>query len=304
MNATPQPVLTRFAWLSIAASITTIALKTVAWRLTDSVGLLSDALESLVNLAAAALTLWMLKLSSRPADAEHAHGYSKAEYFASGAEGTMIVLAAVAISWTAIARLITPRPIEQAPLGLLVSAAASVVNFGVSRALLVAGRKYRSIALEADAHHLMTDVWTSVGVLVAVGVVALTGWQVLDPVIALLVAANIVRVGVGLMRRSALGLLDVALPAEEQAALQAVLDRYQNDSVHFHAVRTRQAASRRFVTMHVLVPGNWTVVQGHDLVEKIELDIHAALRPVTVVSHLEPLEHPASYEDEGLDREG
>lgn len=304
MNATVQPSLARFAWLSIAAAVVTIVLKTVAWRLTLSVGLLSDAVESLVNLAAATLTLWMLKLSTRPADADHAYGYTKAEYFSSGAEGAMIVVAAAAIAWTAVQRLIAPRAIEQAGLGLAVSTAASLVNLGVSRILLKAGRKHRSIALEADAHHLMTDVWTSAGVLVAIGVVALSGWQWLDPVIALLVAANIVRVGLRLVRRSALGLLDAALPAGEQAALKAVLDRYQNESVHFHAVRTRQAASRRFVTMHVLVPGHWTVLQGHDLVERIELDIHAALRPVTVVSHLEPLEHPASYEDEDLDRAG
>ena len=304
MNATVQPSLARFAWLSIAAAVVTIVLKTVAWRLTLSVGLLSDAVESLVNLAAAALTLWMLKVSIRPADADHAYGYTKAEYFSSGAEGAMIVVAAAAIAWTAIQRLITPRAIEQAGLGLAVSTVAALVNLAVSRILLRAGRKHGSIALEADAHHLMTDVWTSAGVLVAIGVVALSGWQWLDPVIALLVAANIVRVGLRLVRRSALGLLDAALPAGEQAALKAVLDRYQNESVHFHAVRTRQAASRRFVTMHVLVPGHWTVLQGHDLVERIELDIHAALRPVTVVSHLEPLEHPASYEDEDLDRAG
>ncbi len=302
MKDTRPPDLTRFAWLSIAAAVLTIALKTVAWRLTASVGLLSDAVESLVNLVAAAVTLWMLRISARPADEDHTYGYTKAEYFASGAEGAMIVLAAVAIGWTAVGRLIRPRAIEQAGLGLAVSTFASAINFTVSRALAHAGRKHGSIALEADAHHLMTDVWTSAGVLVAVAMVALTGWQPLDPIIALVVAANIVRVGFRLVRRSALGLLDASLPLAEQAALNAVLDRYRSDSVKFHAIRTRQAASRRFVSMHVLVPGDWTVLRGHELVERIELDIHAALHPVNVVSHLEPLEHPASYEDEGLDR--
>jgi cation diffusion facilitator family transporter len=302
MTDTAQPRLTRFAWLSIAAAVVTIALKAGAWRMTGSVGLLSDALESVVNLVAAMMTLWMLALSARPADESHAYGYTKAEYFASGTEGALILLAAASIAWAAIPRLLSPQAIEQAGAGLLVSAAASLVNLAVSRVLLRAARAHHSIALEADAHHLMTDVWTSVGVLAGIALVALTGWHVLDPVVALLVAANIVRTGVQLVRRSALGLIDVALPAEEQKALGEVLGRNRGETVRFHALRTRQAGARRFVSVHVLVPGEWTVLRAHDLVEGVEREIRDAIRNVTVLTHIEPIEHPSSYEDIALDR--
>jgi len=294
--------LTRFAWLSIAAAIVTIALKTVAWRLTGSVGLLSDALESLVNLAAAVMTLLMLGLAARPADETHAYGYSKAEYFASGVEGALILLAAAGITWAAVPRLFAPMPLEQAGLGLAVSTAASLVNLGVSRVMLGAGKKYGSIALEADGHHLMTDVWTSVGVILGVGAVALTGWRILDPLIAIGVAANIVWTGVKIVRRSALGLLDRALDPDELAVVTRILDAHAARGVQFHAVRTRQAGSRRFVTFHVLVPGGWTVSAGHDLVERIEAEIRGAIPNVNVLTHLEPVEDPASFEDVGLDR--
>src|SRR5438105_3901636 len=202
--------LARFAWLSIATAIATIALKAIAYTMTGSVGLLSDALESLVNLVAAVLALLMLSVSARPPDEDHAYGHTKAEYFASGAEGILILVAAVAIGWAAVLRLIEPRPLEKVGLGLIVSTVASVMNFFAARTLLAAGQRYRSIALEADAQHLLTDVWTSAGVLVGVGAVSLTGWQRLDPIIALLVAANIVRTGIALVNRSALALLDVA----------------------------------------------------------------------------------------------
>jgi cation diffusion facilitator family transporter len=294
--------LARFPWLSIAAALVTIAMKTVAWRLTGSVGLLSDAVESLVNLAAAMTALWMLTLAVRPADEEHNYGHAKAEYFASGVEGALILVAAVAIAWTAVRRLLNPQPIEQAGIGLAISTGASLVNLGVSRVLFRAGRRYHSIALEADAHHLMTDVWTSAGVLCGIGLVALTGWIWLDPVVALLVAANIVWAGVQLVRRSALGLLDTALPDGEQAALRGVLDRHAGAEVQFHAVRTRQAGARRFVSMHVLVPDAWTVAAGHLLLERIEGEIREAIPNVTVFTHLEPLGDPASFQDQGLDR--
>lgn len=294
--------LTRFAWLSIAAAFVTIALKGVAFWLTQSVGLLSDALESVVNLAAALLALWMLTLAARPADEEHAYGYGKAEYFASGAEGALILLAALSIGWAAIGRLREPRAVEQIGLGVAISTAASVVNFAVSRVLLRAGRQYHSIALEADAHHLLTDVWTSAGVLAGLGLVWATGIAWLDPVVALGVAANIVRTGVSLMRRSASGLIDAALPKDEQAKVQAVLARHAGPHVRFHALRTRQAGARRFVSLHVLVPSEWSVLQGHDLAERIEREIRDALANVTVTTHLEPIDHPASYEDAGLDR--
>jgi cation diffusion facilitator family transporter len=297
-----QPNLTRFAWLSIAAAVTTIGLKTAAWWLTGSVGLLSDAAESVVNLMAAAMTLMMLTVAARPPDEDHEWGHNKAEYFASGVEGALILVAAAAIAWTAVGRLLAPRPIEQAGLGLAISTAASLVNFAVARVLLRAGERHDSIALEADGHHLMTDVWTSAGVLAGIGLVALSGWQRLDPIVALLVAANIVWTGVRLIRRSALGLLDTAICAEEQAALQAVLDRYGSQGIRFHAVRTRQAAARRFITMHVLVPGAWTVRRGHDLLEEIEQAVGAAIPYAHVLTHLEAIEDPASFADEGLDR--
>lgn len=296
------PRLARFAWLSVATAFVTIALKLAAWRLTGSVGLLSDALESFVNLAAAVMALAMITVAARPPDEEHAFGYGKAEYFASGAEGTLILVASAGIAWAAIGRLLHPRPLEQAGLGLALSAAASLVNLAVARVLLSAGRRHHSIALEADGHHLMTDVWTSAGVIVGIGAVAATGWRWLDPVVALGVAAQIVWMGVRLVRRSWLGLLDAALPGPERAALQAVLDRHGADGVHFHAVRTRQAGARRFVDMHVLVPGAWTVRRGHDLLEAIEADVRAALPRAIVFTHLEALEDPASFRDQDLDR--
>ena len=296
------PRLARFAWLSVATAFVTIVLKLAAWRLTGSVGLLSDALESFVNLAAAVMALAMITVAARPPDEEHAFGYGKAEYFASGAEGTLILVASAGIAWAAIGRLLHPRPLEQAGLGLALSAAASLVNLAVARVLLSAGRRHHSIALEADGHHLMTDVWTSAGVIAGIGAVAATGWRWLDPVVALGVAAQIVWMGVRLVRRSWLGLLDTALPAPERAALQAVLDRHGADGVHFHAVRTRQAGARRFVDMHVLVPGAWTVRRGHDLLEAIEADVRAALPRAIVFTHLEALEDPASFRDQDLDR--
>ena len=296
------PSLGRFAWLSIAAAVATIALKAVAWQLTGSVGLLSDALESLVNLVAAIMTLLMLGVAARPPDEDHAYGHGKAEYFASGAEGALILLAAVLIGWAAVGRLLAPQPLEAVGLGVVVSCVASLVNLAVSRVLMAAARRHHSIALEADAHHLMTDVWTSAGVLAAVGLVAATGWTILDPIIALLVAAQIVWTGVQLLRRSALGLLDTALAPEEQEAVRAALARHEGPEVRFHAVRTRMAGARRFVSMHVLVPGGWTVQRGHDLLEAIEAEVRAVLPHATVFTHLEAIEDPVSWHDEGLDR--
>jgi cation diffusion facilitator family transporter len=292
----------RYAWLSIATAIATIALKGVAYSMTGSVGLLSDALESLVNLVAAVLALLMLSVSARPPDEDHAYGHTKAEYFASGAEGVLILVAAVAIGWAAVLRLIEPRPLEQVGLGLLVSTVASCLNFFTARILLAAGRRFRSIALEADAEHLMTDVWTSAGVLVGVGAVSITGWQRLDPIIALLVAANIVRTGVSLVERSALALLDVAWASAERDVLRSILEKHEGAEVKFHAIRTRQAGTRRFVSLHVLVPGGWTVARGHELLERIESEIRSAVPHSTVETHIEPLEDPASWVDQDLDR--
>jgi cation diffusion facilitator family transporter len=295
--------LTRFAWLSITAALLTIGLKVLAYLLTGSVGLLSDALESLVNLVGALMALAMLTVAARPADEDHAYGHSKAEYFSSGVEGTLILVAAVSIGAAALQRLISPKPLEQVGLGLGVSVAASLINLTVALVLLRAARLHNSITLEANAHHLLTDVWTSVGVLGGVGVVALTGWTRLDPLVALVVAGNIVWSGVRIVRASVLGLMDTALPAEDQAAMQRVFNLHRQSGIQFHALRTRQSGARRFISFHVLVPGRWTVRQGHKLLEQIEADMRQALPNVTVFTHLEPLDDPTSWEDMGLDRQ-
>jgi len=295
--------LTAFAWLSIVTAMATIALKAGAYWLTGSVGLLSDAMESLVNLAAAVVALLMIRIAARPADEDHAYGYSKAEYFASGFEGALIMVAALAIAVTAMQRLFAPAPLEQLGLGLLVSSVASALNLGVGLLLLRAGRQHDSIALEADGRHLLTDVWTSAGVIGALIAVMATGWLWLDPVIALAVAANIVWTGYRLIARSARGLLDQALPAAQRAQLARVLGAYEPRGVQFHALRTRRAAGRSFVSVHVLVPGRWSVQQGHDLLEEIERDLREAVRGASVMTHLEPIEDPASHLDHGLDRD-
>jgi cation diffusion facilitator family transporter len=296
--------VTRYAWLSIGAAVATFSLKAVAWRLTGSVGLLSDAVESVVNLVAAVVALAMLALAARPPDEDHAYGHSKAEYLASASEGGLILAAAAGIAWAALKRFLHPAVLEQVGLGLAVSVAASLVNLAVGWILLRAGRRYSSIALEADAHHLFTDVWTSAGVLVGVGAVWATGWQWLDPLVALIVAANIVWTGLSLLRRSTSGLLDVALAPAEQAAVQRVLSRYGDGGIRFHAVLTRQAGARRFVSMHVLVPGTWTVARGHELLEDIERDVRACVPHCTVFTHLEPVEDEVAYKDQDLDRDG
>jgi cation diffusion facilitator family transporter len=289
--------LTRYAWLSIGAAIVTIVLKGVAYGLTGSVGLLSDAVESLVNLAGAAMALAMLTVAARPADEDHLYGHSKAEYFASGVEGVLILLAALAISATAVCRLITPRPLEQTVAGLAVTTVASVVNLVVARILLSAGRTHNSITLEADGKHLMTDVWTSVAVIAGVAGVAVTGWLRLDPLIAIVVSINILWTAYHLIHRSASGLMDSALPPDEQKILQAILEGYRKQGVQFHEVRTRTAAALRFIELHVLVPGAWTVHDSHHLVEQIEADIRRSIPEVTVSTHLEPIEDPISFHD-------
>jgi cation diffusion facilitator family transporter len=299
----PRRSLVRFAWLSIAAAVVTMALKSAAYVLTGSVGFMSDAIESLVNVVGAVMALSMLTVASRPADEGHRYGHGKAEYFSSFFEGSLIFAAAVGIGIAAVERLFQPRPLEQIGLGMAVSAAASVINLAAALIILRAGRRHQSISLEANAKHLLTDVWTSAGVIVGVGAVALTGWHVLDPIIALAVAANIVATGVGIVRSSVSGLMDSALPEADERRVQAVLDRYATDGVQFHALRTRQAGARRFVSVHVLVPGQWTVQRGHHLLERIEADVRQALPGVTVFTHLESLDDPASWDDVALDRD-
>ena len=298
-----RPFLTRFAGLSVAAAAATILLKVAAWRLTGSVGLLSDAFESGVNLVGALMALSMLTIAARPADAGHAYGHSKAEYFSSGVEGALILVAAGSIAYAALQRLLTPRPLEQIGVGMAVSVAASLINLGVALILGRAGKKHNSITLRSNSRHLMTDVWTSFGVLTGVGAVAITGWLVLDPLIALAVAANIVWSSFNILKETIAGLMDTALPAADLEAIQSALGAYEARGIQFHALRTRQSGARKFVSVHVLVPGKWSVQQGHELAEQIEAQIRAALDNATAFTHIEPLEDPISWADIPLDRD-
>lgn len=298
--ASSRPDLSRFGWLSIVAALTTLVLKTGAWLATGSVGLLSDAAESVVNLVAAVLTLLALSLAARPPDESHHFGHEKAEFFSAGAEGLMILVAALIIIATSVERLLNPRDLEQLGVGMVVGLVASVVNLVVSIVLRREGERHDSIALVADARHLMTDVWTSAGVLSAVLLVALTGWYRLDPIIALAVALNIAITGVRLLWRAGQGLMDPSLPDDERRAVEAVLSRHAGDHVRFHALRTRVAGPRRYVSLHVLVPGTWSVAEGHHLLERVESDLREALPSAVVATHLEPLEDPASYDDDPL----
>jgi cation diffusion facilitator family transporter len=292
-----------YAVLSIAAAVATIGLKFAAYLLTGSVGLFSDAAESVVNLVAAVTALWALTLAARPPDEEHAFGHNKAEYFSSGLESALIIIAAGWIAATAVPRLLEPQPLQNIGIGLGVTLVAAAVNGGAALAILRAGRRLRSITLEADARHLLTDVWTSIGVVAGIVLVGITGWLALDPLIALVVAANIVWTGVRLLRDTAQGLLDMALPPEDQAKISKILARHEERGIRFHAVRTRSAGQRRFVSMHVLVPGGWTVKRGHDLAEEIENDIARDLPQSTFFVHVEPAEDPTSFADQALDRE-
>jgi cation diffusion facilitator family transporter len=292
-----------YAVLSIVGAILTIILKFGAYLLTDSVGLFSDAAESLVNLIAAIVALWALTLAARPPDDEHTFGHSKAEYFASGLEGALVLLAAVSIAYTAWERLQQPQPLDSIGLGLTVAVIAAALNGGIAVILLRASRRFRSITLEAESRHLLTDVWTTAGVVLGLLLVQWTGWLFLDPLIGFVVAINIVWIGIRLLRETGYGLLDSALPSDEQKMINDILDQYQARGILFHAIRTRQAGPRRFVSLHVLVPGIWTVQQGHDLCVEIELKIGRALPETNVLTHLEPLEDPSAWADLGLDRE-
>ncbi len=302
-QVTDRRFLTRFAWISIGAAVLTIGLKAAAFFLTGSVGLLSDALESLVNFAGALMALAMLTVAARPEDEDHAYGHSKAEYFSSGLEGGLILIAALSIIYAAIPRLIEPQPLEQIGLGLGISVLASVINLIVALLLLRAGKQHNSITLQANAQHLLTDVWTSAGVLAGVGLVVFTGWQRLDPIVAMLVAGNVIWHGGRIVRESVLGLMDTALSAGELEILKNTLAPHMKNGVEYHALRTRQSGARKFASLHVLVPDTWTVMRGHRLLERIEADIRRALPGITVFTHLEPLGDPASWEDIKLDRE-
>lgn len=296
--------LKKFIYLSIVAAVLTIGLKTTAYQLTGSVGLLSDALESCVNLVAALVALIVLTVAEKPADAEHAFGHSKAEYFSSAIEGGLIVLAAGSIVWSAYPRLINPQPLENVSVGLLISLGASLINLLVALVLIKQGAQNHSITLTADGKHLMTDVWTSVGVLAAIGLVKLTGWIILDPIIAMMVAFNIIWTGYRLLQQSARGLIDTAIPSAERQQIEQIFDQFRQPEIEFHSLMTRQAGQRKFISVHILVPGEWTVQKGHDLLEVIEKKIRDHFPfPVTVFTHLEPIEDPVSHNDIGIDRE-
>lgn len=295
---TAAPVdLTRFAWLSIAAALATIALKTFAWQVTGSVGLLSDAAESLVNLAAAIIALMALRLAIKPPDRNHNFGHSKAEYFSAAAEGAMIFVAAGVIILTAVQRFLEPQPLENVGVGLLVSVVSSILNGTVAWVLLRAGKRYRSMTLTADGKHLLTDVWTSVGVVVGVGLVWLTKWPRLDAIVALAVGINILFTGAKLMHESGMGLMDVSLPRAENDRIREILEGFTAENVMFHGVRTRESGNRRYMDMHLLVPGAWSVQQAHDLVEEITEVLRAEFDDLHVMIHAEPIEDPRSYDD-------
>lgn len=293
----PERPLTRYAWLSIATALVTMGMKLFAWKLTGSIGLFSDALESLVNLGGASMALLMLRIAMQPRDQDHAYGHGKAEYFSSGFEGMLILFAGAAILWTAVPGLWHPHALNQAVSGLVIAAIASVLNLGTARILFAASRRHRSITLEADAHHLMADVWTSVAILVGVGLVTITGLSIFDPLIAVVVALNILWTGLRLMRESVDGLMDSAWVSADIERLNKILDEFRNNEVQFHDIRTRRAAANRFVTFHLLVPGAWPVQRAHELAEHVEARLTEALPGAIAISHLEPIEDPASYAD-------
>jgi len=297
-------VLPRYAWISASAAVVTIALKATAWVLTGSIGLLSDALESFVNLATALLAIAMLNLAARPEDEDHPYGHNKDEYFSSGVEGALVLLTGLAIAVAAVRRFMAPHALDQLGIGVTLSALSTAVNLGVALLLLRAGRRHRSVTLEANGHHLLADVWTSVAVVVGLGAVAFTGLHWLDPAVALLVAGHVSWTGLSILRRTVTGLMDSALSEEDQAALRRALSEHVVEPVQVHALKSRVAGARRFVSLHVLVPGDWSVQRGHELLEQIEADIRRALPNTSVLTHLESLEDPASWEDIGLDRGG
>lgn len=290
----------RVALLSVAAGLATLALKFGAYFLTGSVGLLSDAAESAVNLTAALVAFATISIADRPPDHTHHYGHEKAEYFSSGLEGGLILVAAAGIIYAAVDRLLHPAPLHHLGPGMVVALVASAINFAVARVLLHVANAQDSIALEADAHHLMTDVWTSVGVVTGIGAVGVTGWQVLDPLIALAVAGNIMKVGVGLLHRSVQGLMDVALPQEEIAQIQSIIAEVAGPDTPYHGLRTRKAGARRFVDLHLLIPGSTTVQEAHDLVEKMEAAIRQRLPNTLVTVHVEPIEDVISWDAQAV----
>lgn len=290
--------LTRFAWISIAAAGFTILSKLGAYLLVGSVSLLSDAMESVVNLVAAIVALISLKIAAKPADSAFTFGRSKAEYFSAAVEGAMIFGAAALIIFSAIERLLNPAPLDNFGIGLLVSAASAVVNLLVGMYLIRSGVHFSSPALKADGKHLLTDVITTVGVLLAVLLIWATGWEILDPIFAIIVAINIVYIGIGLVKTALAGLLDVTLPAAENAAIVQILHNFQDlGEITFHGLQTRESGRERYVNVDMQVPDEWSVKVGHDLAMQVEQAIQNKLANCQVTIHIEPISDPASYQD-------
>jgi len=297
MKKTTNNSPVKYVWISIAASVATIMLKGSAYYITGSVGLLSDALESFINLAAALTALVMITIAMSPPDKDHPFGHSKAEYFSSVIEGALILVAAVAIGVTSIEKIMNPGELSELGSGLVISALASVINLFTALILLRAGKKYNSITLEADAHHLMTDVWTTAGVISGLLLVKITGWVILDPVIAILVAVNIIFTGVRLIKRSVSGLMDRALPENELKMVKSILNSYEGQCITYHSLYTRKAASKNFIFLHLLMPGNWHISRGHEITKEIEAEIEKTLPDSDVFIHIEPLNDPDSFDD-------
>ena len=294
-QSTGTPDLSRYGWLAVATALATIALKAGAWLVTGSVGLLADAAESIVNLVAAVVALIALKIAVKPADANHNFGHTKAEYFSAAVEGVMIFIAAISIGIFAVQRLLVPQPLEAVGVGLAISVVASVLNGAVALLLIRAGRRHHSIALKADGKHLMTDVWTSAGVLAGIVLVWLTGWDWLDPVIAIAVGVNILFAGYALVQESTAGLMDVSLPEEDNERLRAILSNRAGAEVGFHLMRTRVSGTRQFMEFHLLVPDEWSVKQGHDFLEDLSDEIVSEFPRMTVTGHIEPINDARSY---------
>ncbi|MFM2309374.1 MAG: hypothetical protein RLY87_1495 [Chloroflexota bacterium] len=294
--------LRRYAWISLFVAFVVIFLKIAAYYLTGSVSLLSDALESVVNVLGASATMWALAVSELPPDDDHAHGHDKAEYFSSGFEGALVLVAAVVIIVTSLQRFIEPQPIDASPIGIAIALGTSVINYVLARWLLRAAKQHDSTALEADAHHIMSDVVTSIAVSGGLVLAVITSISWFDPLFALFVGLNIIRTGWDLVKRSADGLLDASLLPVDHDRVMAIITKYRGDTIDFHAIRTRRSGSRKFVTFHVLVPGDWSVQRGHELLEAIEIELTHAIPNLHVTTHLEPNDDPSSFHDIDLHR--
>ena len=295
--------LTRYAWLSVGAAVLTILLKAVAFGLTGSVGLLSDALEGFINLTAASVALVTLKYVERPPDETHEYGHDKAEYFSSGIEGTLILVASAGILFTGARRFMDPQPIEQAGIGLTIAIVAALINLVVGQVVLRAGKRYDSITLEADGQHLMSDVWTSAAVVAGVAAAVITGIDRLDPLIAMIIGLKIGWEGIKIFRRSVGGLMDTSIAPEERETVEAILEAHTGNGIRWHALRTRRSGGRRFISVHILVPGSWSVQQAHDLSETLEAEVAQAVNRATLFTHVEPQDDPRAENDLALDRD-